>query len=155
MAGSSPARTIDMKGVSASKHLPLLLESTITTLSQGGSPMLELSGIKSSQEDLLAIAGAARDAGLERRRHQHRAAEQGRAILVALARSAGPFRFNLSRSGLGVSMGVKGFRIGSGPPPRLGHASPGASTPRPDNTVDPAAMKTRWKRRGRTGRRLH
>jgi hypothetical protein len=29
--------------------------------------------------------------------------------------SAGPFRFNLSRSGLGVSVGVKGFRIGSGP----------------------------------------
>lgn len=29
--------------------------------------------------------------------------------------SAGPFRFNLSRSGLGVSVGVKGFRVGSGP----------------------------------------
>jgi hypothetical protein len=29
--------------------------------------------------------------------------------------SAGPFRFNLSRSGLGVSVGVKGFRLGSGP----------------------------------------
>src|SRR5262245_26283356 len=29
--------------------------------------------------------------------------------------SAGPFRFNLSGSGLGVSAGVKGFRIGSGP----------------------------------------
>jgi hypothetical protein len=29
--------------------------------------------------------------------------------------SAGPFRFNLSRSGVGVSVGVKGFRIGSGP----------------------------------------
>src|SRR5271169_5215103 len=29
--------------------------------------------------------------------------------------SAGPFRFNLSRSGLGVSVGVKGFRIGTGP----------------------------------------
>lgn len=29
--------------------------------------------------------------------------------------SAGPFRFNLSRSGVGVSVGVKGFRVGSGP----------------------------------------
>jgi hypothetical protein len=29
--------------------------------------------------------------------------------------SAGPFRFNLSRSGVGISGGVKGFRIGSGP----------------------------------------
>ena len=29
--------------------------------------------------------------------------------------SAGPFRFNLSRSGLGVSVGVRGFRVGSGP----------------------------------------
>jgi hypothetical protein len=29
--------------------------------------------------------------------------------------SAGPFRFNLSRSGVGISVGVKGFRVGSGP----------------------------------------
>lgn len=29
--------------------------------------------------------------------------------------SAGPFRFNLSGSGIGMSVGVKGFRIGSGP----------------------------------------
>jgi hypothetical protein len=29
--------------------------------------------------------------------------------------SAGPFRFNLSRSGVGMSVGVKGFRVGSGP----------------------------------------
>ena len=28
---------------------------------------------------------------------------------------AGPFRFNLSRSGVGVSVGVPGFRVGSGP----------------------------------------
>ena len=28
---------------------------------------------------------------------------------------AGPFRFNLSKSGVGVSVGVKGFRLGSGP----------------------------------------
>ena len=29
--------------------------------------------------------------------------------------SVGPFRFNLSKSGIGVSAGVRGFRIGSGP----------------------------------------
>ncbi|WP_231953365.1 MULTISPECIES: DUF4236 domain-containing protein [Nocardia] len=29
--------------------------------------------------------------------------------------SAGPFRFNLSKSGLGVSAGVKGLRVGAGP----------------------------------------
>lgn len=29
--------------------------------------------------------------------------------------SAGPFRFNLSKSGVGLSVGVKGFRIGTGP----------------------------------------
>src|SRR2546423_12877110 len=27
----------------------------------------------------------------------------------------GPFRFNLSKSGIGVSAGVKGFRVGTGP----------------------------------------
>jgi hypothetical protein len=29
--------------------------------------------------------------------------------------SVGPFRFNLSKSGIGVSAGIKGFRVGSGP----------------------------------------
>lgn len=29
--------------------------------------------------------------------------------------SAGPFRFNLSGSGLGLSVGVKGYRVGTGP----------------------------------------
>jgi len=29
--------------------------------------------------------------------------------------SVGPFRFNLSRSGIGLSTGVKGFRVGTGP----------------------------------------
>ncbi|MGI3781861.1 MAG: DUF4236 domain-containing protein, partial [Janthinobacterium lividum] len=28
---------------------------------------------------------------------------------------AGPFRLNLSKSGVGVSAGVPGFRIGTGP----------------------------------------
>ncbi len=29
--------------------------------------------------------------------------------------TAGPFRFNLSSGGVGVSIGVKGLRIGTGP----------------------------------------
>lgn len=29
--------------------------------------------------------------------------------------SIGPFRFNLSGSGIGISFGVRGFRLGSGP----------------------------------------
>src|SRR5258708_36597627 len=29
--------------------------------------------------------------------------------------SAGPFRFNLSGSGVGMSVGVKGLRVGTGP----------------------------------------
>lgn len=28
---------------------------------------------------------------------------------------AGPFRYNLSKSGVGVSVGVPGFRVGTGP----------------------------------------
>jgi hypothetical protein len=29
--------------------------------------------------------------------------------------SVGPFRFNLSKSGVGVSAGIKGVRFGAGP----------------------------------------
>ena len=29
--------------------------------------------------------------------------------------SVGPLRFNLSKSGIGISAGVKGFRVGAGP----------------------------------------
>ncbi|HEX3889813.1 MAG TPA: DUF4236 domain-containing protein, partial [Verrucomicrobiae bacterium] len=29
--------------------------------------------------------------------------------------SVGPFRFNLSKSGIGLSTGIKGFRVGTGP----------------------------------------
>src|SRR5438552_19193284 len=35
---------------------------------------------------------------------------------------AGPFRFNLSKSGVGVSVGVPGFRIGTGPRGNYVHA---------------------------------
>jgi hypothetical protein len=38
---------------------------------------------------------------------------------------AGPFRFNLSKSGLGVSAGVPGFRIGTGPRGNYIHAGRG------------------------------
>src|SRR4051795_5724172 len=38
---------------------------------------------------------------------------------------AGPFRFNLSNSGIGVSVGVKGLRIGTGPRGHYVHAGRG------------------------------
>ena len=37
----------------------------------------------------------------------------------------GPFRFNLSKSGVGVSAGVKGFRVGTGPRGHYVHAGTG------------------------------
>lgn len=37
------------------------------------------------------------------------------AFYIRKAIKAGPFRFNLSKSGIGVSAGIKGLRIGSGP----------------------------------------
>ncbi|MEV6219616.1 DUF4236 domain-containing protein [Nocardia sp. NPDC051833] len=43
-------------------------------------------------------------------------------IYVRQSLNAGPFRFNLSRSGLGVSVGVPGFRVGSGPRGNYVHA---------------------------------
>lgn len=39
--------------------------------------------------------------------------------------SAGPFRFNLSKSGLGLSVGVRGFRVGTGPRGHYVHAGRG------------------------------
>ncbi|MBU0556050.1 MAG: DUF4236 domain-containing protein [Alphaproteobacteria bacterium] len=39
--------------------------------------------------------------------------------------SAGPFRFNLSKGGIGVSVGVKGLRIGTGPRGHYIHAGRG------------------------------
>src|ERR1700730_11106950 len=39
--------------------------------------------------------------------------------------SAGPFRFNLSKSGVGVSVGVKGLRVGTGPRGHYVHAGRG------------------------------
>lgn len=39
--------------------------------------------------------------------------------------SAGPFRFNLSKSGIGLSVGVRGLRIGTGPRGHYVHAGRG------------------------------
>ena len=39
--------------------------------------------------------------------------------------SAGPFRFNLSKSGVGLSVGVRGLRIGTGPHGHYIHAGTG------------------------------
>ncbi len=52
---------------------------------------------------------------------------------------AGPFRFNLSKSGVGVSAGIPGFRVGSGPRGnyvRLGHGGVSYRATRPSRTVD-------------------
>jgi hypothetical protein len=52
---------------------------------------------------------------------------------------AGPFRFNLSKSGVGVSTGIPGFRVGSGPRGnyvRLGHGGVSYRATRPSRTVD-------------------
>jgi hypothetical protein len=46
-------------------------------------------------------------------------------IYVRKAVRVGPFRFNISKSGVGVSLGVKGFRIGSGPRGNYIHAGRG------------------------------
>jgi hypothetical protein len=42
--------------------------------------------------------------------------------------SAGPFRFNLSSSGIGLSVGVKGVRIGTGPRGHYVHAGRGGGS---------------------------
>ena len=39
--------------------------------------------------------------------------------------SVGPFRLNLSKSGLGLSVGVKGFRVGVGPAGQYVHMGRG------------------------------
>jgi hypothetical protein len=59
--------------------------------------------------------------------------------------SVGPFRFNLSQSGIGVSTGLKGFRVGTGPRGNYVHMGRGglyfrATLPGPDSRVrSPAA----------------
>jgi hypothetical protein len=41
--------------------------------------------------------------------------KKGMGFYVRKSVSVGPFRFNLSKSGIGVSTGIKGFRVGTGP----------------------------------------
>lgn len=58
--------------------------------------------------------------------------------------SVGPFRFNLSKSGIGVSAGVTGFRVGTGPRGHYIHAGRGglyyrSSIPGGGNRTAPAA----------------
>ncbi len=36
-------------------------------------------------------------------------------VSMSIRKSAGPFRFNLSKSGVDISVGVKGLRLGTGP----------------------------------------
>ena len=54
----------------------------------------------------------------------------------------GPIRFNLSKSGIGTSFGVRGLRIGSGPRGKYIHAGRGGlyfrqSLSSPDTTAAP------------------
>lgn len=65
--------------------------------------------------------------------------------------SVGPFRFNLSKSGVGISAGVKGLRFGTGPRGNYVHmgrgglyyratipsSSPFQPQPQPTNSIDP------------------
>jgi hypothetical protein len=56
---------------------------------------------------------------------------------------AGPFRFNLSRSGVGVSVGVPGFRVGTGP--RGNYVRVGAGGVQYRSTLrSPEARESAW-----------
>ena len=57
--------------------------------------------------------------------------------------SVGPFRFNLSKSGIGLSTGIKGFRIGTGPRGNYVHMGLGGlyfrqTLPNPNNRRTPS-----------------
>jgi hypothetical protein len=47
---------------------------------------------------------------------------------IRKALRVGPVRFNLSKSGLGMSVGVRGFRLGTGPRGNYIHMGEGGST---------------------------
>ncbi|MBN8647593.1 MAG: DUF4236 domain-containing protein [Caulobacterales bacterium] len=57
--------------------------------------------------------------------------------------SAGPFRFNFSKSGIGLSVGIKGLRIGTGPRGHYIHAGRGGLYYRA--SIGRAGMKTSQK----------
>ncbi|HUD45328.1 MAG TPA: DUF4236 domain-containing protein [Candidatus Baltobacteraceae bacterium] len=59
--------------------------------------------------------------------------------------SVGPFRFNLSKSGVGLSTGVKGFRVGTGPRGNYVHMGRGGlyfrtAIPGPQSHQDPPSV---------------
>ena len=68
---------------------------------------------------------------------------KGMPFYIRKAISAGPFRFNLSKSGLGLSVGVRGLRVGAGPRGHYIHAGRGGLYYRA--SLNPAG------RRGRSG----
>src|ERR1022692_2228305 len=60
--------------------------------------------------------------------------------------SVGPFRFNLSKSGIGLSTGIKGFRIGTGPRGNYVHMGRDGvyfrqTLPRMDNSGNPSEVQ--------------
>lgn len=58
---------------------------------------------------------------------------------------AGPFRFNLSKSGLGVSAGVPGFRVGTGPRGNYVHVGKGGASYRATfGARQPTAQAQAW-----------
>ena len=59
--------------------------------------------------------------------------------------SVGPFRFNLSKSGIGLSTGIKGFRVGTGPRGNYVHMGRGGlyfrqTIPSSDNRRTPSEV---------------
>ena len=61
--------------------------------------------------------------------------------------SVGPFRFNLSKSGVGLSAGVRGFRVGTGPRGNYVHMGRGGLYYRA--TLSPASPRSRGIRQAR------
>jgi hypothetical protein len=73
----------------------------------------------------------------------------GVSFYVRTSLRAGPFRFNLSKSGLGVSAGVPGFRVGTGPRGNYVHVGRGgvrysATFGTGTRRVDPSPTPQAW-----------
>jgi hypothetical protein len=64
---------------------------------------------------------------------------------IRKAISLGPLRFNLSKSGIGVSVGIKGFRVGSGARGNYVHAGRGGLYYRKGLPGEPVASATLFK----------
>lgn len=70
--------------------------------------------------------------------------ETGMPFYLRKSVSVGPFRFNLSKSGVGISAGVKGFRVGTGPKGNYVHMGRGGfyyraslDAPKPQSAPQP------------------